>query len=104
MKELAEKGFFAGLGLAVLTKEKIEQLAKDFAARAKISEVQGRKLADYLHEEGKKAREDLGNTVDGMVQSAMKRLPCEKKLAALEARVAALEAALAEQKPAAKAE
>ncbi|OGV72113.1 MAG: hypothetical protein A3K19_21155 [Lentisphaerae bacterium RIFOXYB12_FULL_65_16] len=104
MKEFAEKGFYAGLGLAALTKDKIEELAKDFAARAKISEEQGRKLADYLHEEGKKAREGLGKTVDGMVQNAIKRMPCEKKLEALEARVAALEAALAAKKSEGKTE
>lgn len=95
MKEFAAKGLYAGLGLAALTKEKIEELAKDFAARAKMSEEQGRKLADYLQEEGRKARTDLGKTVDGMVQAALKHLPCEKRLGELEARIAALEAALA---------
>jgi len=99
MKEFAARGLYAGLGLAALTKEKIEELAKDFAARAKMSEEQGRKLADYLQEEGKKARVDLGKTVEAMVQGAMKHLPCEKRLGELEARLAALEAALAARKP-----
>ena len=95
MKDFAEKGFYLGLGLAALTKEKVEELAKDLSARAKMSEEQGRQLAESLHEEGKKARENLGKSIEDTVQMALKRIPWVQKIEALEARVAALEAALA---------
>lgn len=104
MKDFAAKGLYAGLGLAALTKEKLEELARDFSARAKMSEEQGRKLAEYLQEEGKKAREDLGKAVEGMVQTALQHMPGQKRIEALEARVAALEAALAARGAPPKAE
>ena len=95
MKEFAEKGFYVGLGLAALTKDKIEEIARDVATRAKMSEEQGRQLAESLQTEGRKAREHLGTTVDELVQKTLKHMPWSQKMADLERRVAALEVALA---------
>jgi len=93
MLEFAKKGIYAGLGLASMTKDKIEELAKEFSERAKMNEDEGRKLAEYLQQEGKKARDGLRQQIDGAVEAATKRLNCVRKIEELEARIAALEAA-----------
>ena len=94
MMDYAKKGFYIGLGLAGMTKEKIEELGREFAKRSQLSEDEGRKLAEFLKDESKKAHADLKENVDRLVQKAIARLPCEKKVAQLEARLAALEAKL----------
>lgn len=102
--EFAKKSLYVGLGLASMTKGKLDELGKEFAKKAKLSEDEGQKLAEYLQSEGKKARESLSETVDGMVEGAMKRMNCVKKLEELEARIEALEKAAGIEAPAPKAE
>jgi len=93
MLDFAKRGLYVGLGLAYTTKEKVEAFAKEFAARSKLSEEEGRKLAEYLQAESKKASESLKETVEQLVQKAAKRLPCDRRFQGLEARLAALEKA-----------
>ena len=93
MFEFAKKGLYLGLGLANLTKEKAEALAKELADRAHLTEEEGRKLAGYLQEESQKAGESLKQTVDKLVSAAMERLPCHACIRRIEARLEALETA-----------
>lgn len=94
MFDFARKGFYLGLGLANATKEKIESFAREFAKEAKLTEEEGRKLAQFLHGESKKAGDSLKETVDGLVEAAVKRMPCRRGIKELEARIAALEEAV----------
>ena len=93
MIEMMKKSLHVGLGLAALTKETVERVAKELAKSAKMSEDEGRKLAEYLQDESQKARDNLMATVDRMVESALSRLPAIKKIEELEKRVAELEKA-----------
>ena len=93
MLDLMKKSLYVGLGLAALTKDKLETIGKEMAKSAKLSEDEGRKLTEYLEEEAKKARESLKSTVDKMVESAVAKLPCVRKVEELEKRLAALEKA-----------
>ena len=93
MFEFAKKGFYVGLGLATMTKEKVEEYAKQVSKKVKQSEDEGHKFADYLQTESKKARETLKDNVDSLVQRAVKRLHCVSKIDELEKRIIALEAA-----------
>ena len=94
MFDFARKGLYVGLGLANATKEKIESFAREFAKEAKLTEDEGRKLAQFLHRESKKAGEGLKETVDGLVEAAVKRMPCRRGMKEMEARIAALEMAV----------
>ncbi|MBN2448964.1 MAG: hypothetical protein JXR77_01160 [Lentisphaeria bacterium] len=91
MFEFAKKGIYVGLGLASFTKEKAEAFAKEFAKRAKVSEDEGRRFAEYLSAESRKAQKGLRESVETMVQKAVDRVPFKRRLEALEARVALLE-------------
>jgi polyhydroxyalkanoate synthesis regulator phasin len=93
MREFFSKSMYIGLGLANMTKEKIENFAKEIAKQSEMSETEGHKFVEYLQGESQKARTELNKTVESVVQAAIKRMPCMAKISALEERVAALEAA-----------
>lgn len=48
MVDLIKKAIYTGVGLAVLTKEKAEELVKDLSEQAKLSEQEGKELFDGL--------------------------------------------------------
>lgn len=94
MIESLKKALYAGVGLAFLTRDKVEEMGRKLAEEAKLSEGEGKKLVDELLKKGEEARAGLEKMVSGAVGSALDRLDLPKKseLKALEARVAALEA------------
>ena len=94
MLDFAKKSLYVGLGLATMTKEKLEAFAKEAADYAKLSEEEGRKLAEFLQTEAKKARENLRENVDGLVKGAVNSLPSKGRVHRLEQRIAALEKAV----------
>jgi len=53
MFDLIKKTMLTGVGLAGLTKDKIEKLAKELAKKGKLSEKEGKKLVDdkYIEED-----------------------------------------------------
>ena len=63
MVNLIKKAFYTGLGLAVLTKEKAEELVKDIAQQAKLSEHEGKELVDSLMKQSDQARTDFQGKV-----------------------------------------
>ena len=94
MLEFAKKGFYLGLGLATMTRDKVQSFAKEVAERTKMTEEEGKKFAQYIDAESQKARESLKESVQQIVGATVGRLPCRRQLKELEARVAALEAAM----------
>src|SRR5947208_16964948 len=73
MVDLIKKAFYTGLGLAVLTKEKAEELVKDLAEQAKLSEHEGKDLVDSLMKQSDQARHDFQSRVDEAVQAVVTR-------------------------------
>ena len=94
MFDFAKKGFYLGLGLATMTKDKVQALAKEVAERTKMTEEEGKKFAQYIDVESQKARDSLKENIQQLVEATAGRLPCRRQLKELEARVAALEAAM----------
>lgn len=94
MIDSLKKALYAGVGLAFLTRDKVEELGRKLAEEARLSEGEGKKLVDELLKKGEEARAGLERIVSGAVGAALDRLDPPKKaeLKALEARVAALEA------------
>lgn len=48
LRELVEELFFAGIGVAALTKERSEELVDELAGRGKISRDEARELVDEV--------------------------------------------------------
>jgi len=93
MLDLAKRGVLTGIGLASLTKDKIEELAENIIEESKLSEEEGRKLVDDLLKQSEEARKNLEEEVKKTVGDALKRLdiPSRKDFEDLNARVEKLE-------------
>ena len=74
MVDLIKKALYTGVGLAVLTKEKAEELVKDLTQQAKLSEQEGKELFDGLLKQSEQARNDFQAKVDETVLTVVKRL------------------------------
>jgi polyhydroxyalkanoate synthesis regulator phasin len=100
MFEIFKKSLFAGLGLAVVTKTKLESVLEKLVEEGKMSRDEAEKMGQDLLESGEKQWTDfetrLQETVKGFLKnmdiskaSDMKKL--EKKVKALDMRLKALE-------------
>lgn len=100
MFEIFKKSLFAGLGLAVVTKTKLENVLEKLVEEGKLSRSEAEKMGQELLESGEKQWTDfegrLKDTVKGFLAdmdickaSDVKKL--EKKIKALEMRLKALE-------------
>ena len=94
MVDLIKKAFFTGIGLAVLTKDKAEEMIKDLTQQAKLSEHEGKELMDSLMKQSDQARQDFQGKVDEAVLAVVKRmhLATRDEVESLRARVEELSA------------
>jgi polyhydroxyalkanoate synthesis regulator phasin len=74
MVDLIKKALYTGVGLAVLTKEKAEELVKELTQQAKLSEQEGKELFDGLLKQSEQARNDFQAKIDEAVLTVVKRL------------------------------
>jgi polyhydroxyalkanoate synthesis regulator phasin len=89
MVDLIKKALYTGVGLAVLTKEKAEELVKDLTQQAKLSEQEGKELFEGLLKQSEQARNDLQAKVNEAVLTVVKRLnlATKEEVANLKAKV-----------------
>jgi polyhydroxyalkanoate synthesis regulator phasin len=94
MVDLIKKAIYTGVGLAVLTKDKAEELVKELTQQAKLSEQEGKELFDGLLKQSEHARTDLQNKVDETVLAVVNRLNLATKdeVASLKAKIEELSA------------
>lgn len=79
MQEMLKNIAYAGLGLAFLTKEKIEELKDDLLAKGRLSQEEGKQFADDLINRSEKAKEQLGQWIDKKVAERFDRLNVASK-------------------------
>jgi polyhydroxyalkanoate synthesis regulator phasin len=96
MLDFLKRTIWLGVGLAAMTAEKIEETVREIVKKGHLTEKEGKDLIVDLVEKSKKARKDLGERVEGMVQETLQRLkiPTRKEVDELKARIAELEKAL----------
>jgi polyhydroxyalkanoate synthesis regulator phasin len=96
MLDFLKRTIWLGVGLAAMTAEKIEETVRGIVKKGHLTEKEGKELIVDLVEKSKKARKDLGDRVEGMVQDTLKRLkiPTRKEVDELKARIEQLEKAL----------
>ena len=93
MFDLIKKTILTGVGLAVMTRDKIEELAKELTEKGKLSEKEGKKLIDDLLTKSEQARKDLETKVEDMVRKALEEVDVatKKDIAGLEEKIRHLE-------------
>lgn len=96
MIELVKKAIFTGIGILSLTKEKIEEVARDFIDKGKLSEQEGEKLVDELLKKSEESRQNLKKQIEEQVQALMEKmdLASKKDLAELKVELAEIKAQL----------
>ncbi len=99
--ETFKKTLLAGLGAAVVTKDKVQEGLEDLVKQGKITATEAQSIAERVATEGKKefelASKKLGDKVREVMSHADSRhLP---RIEALEKRIAALERKLTEKSP-----
>jgi polyhydroxyalkanoate synthesis regulator phasin len=101
MIELTKKAIYTGVGFAVLTKEKAEELVKELAQQAQFSEQEGKELLDSVLKQSEQARQDFQAKVEEGVLAVVKRLNLATKdeVSSLKAKVEELSAKV-DQRPA----
>ncbi|MFH2122427.1 MAG: hypothetical protein ABIJ50_02945 [Pseudomonadota bacterium] len=74
MIELIKKAMFTGLGVASLTKEKVEEIGRDFVEQGKLSQQEGEKLVEEILAKVEEAKEDIRKQVEGRVEEIVKKM------------------------------
>lgn len=99
MIDLLKKTLLTGVGVAALTKEKIEELAKDFVEKGKISEQEGKIFVDDLIARSEESRDAFQKQVEEKVQSVLSKmnLARQSEVDALKVEIEILQKALNHQ-------
>lgn len=92
LEKLKKLGLY-GIGLAILTEEKIEEMVKDAVKEGKITRNESKAAIKELLEASKKERDKLNKNIKKQVIGALDELgvPTKKELSALQARINSLE-------------
>lgn len=97
MFQLLTKSMYAAVGMAMLSREKAENLAKAIAKEAELSQEQGRKFVSDLVRKSDETRLTIEKMVQEKVEKALKKttLATRREVTVLEERIRTLEASLA---------
>lgn len=93
MIDTIKKTLLAGVGAAVITKEKVETALGDLVKQGKVSAAEARTVAEKIAHDGRAEYETLSRQLGDKFRELLARdtARLEARVAALEARVAALE-------------
>ncbi len=79
MIDLVKKTLLTGVGVAALTKEKIEEVARDFVEKGKLSEQEGKALVDDLMARSDESRKELQRQIEEKVVQLLDKMDLAKK-------------------------
>ncbi len=101
MIDSIKKTMLAGIGAAVITKDKVEAALGDFVTQGKVSASDAKSMAEKVAEEGRKEFDQVSDQLNEKIKEMLAKLNADtrEQVAALEARVAALENANQESAP-----
>ena len=76
-----------------MTRDKVEELAKELTRKGELSEKEGKELIDDLLKKSERARKDLEAKIEGLVREAMGKLnvATKKDIAQIDAKIKRLE-------------
>ena len=79
MFELIKKTMLAGVGLAAVTKDKVEELARELTEKGEMSEKEGKELIDELLKKSEQARKDLETKMEDTVRKVLEKMAVATK-------------------------
>lgn len=98
MSDLFKKAISLGVGLTIVSKEKVEKVVDELVKRGELAPSESKALVDRLIERGEEERGAFKTAVQEQVQKVLKdlKVPVQSDVAALEARIAVLEQRVSE--------
>jgi polyhydroxyalkanoate synthesis regulator phasin len=98
MSDLFKKAISLGVGLTIVSKEKVEKVVDELVKRGELAPSESKALIDRLVDRGDEERGAFKAAVQDQVQRVLKDLnvPGQSDIAGLEARIAVLERRVAE--------
>lgn len=105
MIDTLKKTILAGVGAAVVTREKIQGALDELVAQGKVSAEDARSMADKIAKDGKKEFEEASTKLSKQLQQLLSKTDqvTHDRITALEARLKAMETKASKPKPAKKA-
>lgn len=93
MIEVLKKAMYTGVGMALLTRDKLEELGQEMVKQADLGEEQGKKFIDDMMTQSEKAREEFTSKVNSLVGESLKsmNMVTRAEVDALKARIDELE-------------
>ena len=74
MVEMLKKSIFATIGIALMTRDKVEEVGKRIAAEARLSESDGKQFVDELLKRADETRKSFEKSVVEHVEAAIKKV------------------------------
>ena len=99
MFDLIKKTMLTGIGLALKTKDEVENLAEELIKQGKLSETEGRKFLEELRDKYEDSQKKLEKRVEKTVQELLKKanLVTSDELNALKKEIRELKKAVSEK-------
>jgi len=93
MFDIIKKAMLTGVGLAAMTRDKIEEMAKELTEKGEMTEKEGRELVDELVKKSEKAKKDLETKMEGIVEKVLGKmnLATKEDISKIEKRLKRLE-------------
>ncbi|GBC62836.1 hypothetical protein DENIS_3820 [Desulfonema ishimotonii] len=73
MLEMLKKSMLTGIGLALKTRDEVEELARDWSKKQKMSEEDGRKFLDEMMDKYDSSVDKLEERVEKAVRDVLKK-------------------------------
>ena len=99
MFDLIKKTMLTGIGLALKTKDEVENLAEELIKQGKLSETEGRKFLEELRDKYEDSQKKLEKRVEKTVKELLKKadLVTADELNALKKEIRELKKAISEK-------
>jgi polyhydroxyalkanoate synthesis regulator phasin len=93
MFELLKKNLFTAIGLAVTTREKVEEVGKKIVQEAKLSEIEGKLFVEELIKKTDDTRMAIEKIVNDKIEIAIRKLsiPTRSEIESINVRLNKLE-------------
>ena len=93
MKDFIKRMMLFGIGLAAMTREKIEEFVNELVKKGEVSEKEGKEMVQELIDKSKKVRKDLEGKMEEVAAATLKKLhiPTRGELDELKERIEKLE-------------
>lgn len=79
MINLLKKGILTGIGIGLMTKDKVKEFARKTADEAKMTEEEARKFADELLKQSEDSKQKIDEMIDKQVKKSIDKLGLANK-------------------------